>query len=91
VPVRYHFGDDPDGKLGWADPNFDDSSWPIANDGSVPSPDFFSDGMIWVRVRVPVPKEVSGPLAFASLDPVHGPGVQQFFINGVSVGQDSGA
>ena len=24
---RFHTGDDPDGKLGWADPGFDDSSW----------------------------------------------------------------
>ena len=28
--VRYHFGDDPNGKLGWADSAFDDQSWPIA-------------------------------------------------------------
>jgi hypothetical protein len=29
-PVRYHFGDDPDGKFGWAAPSFDDSTWPVA-------------------------------------------------------------
>ena len=88
--VRYHFGDDPDGKLGWADPKFDDSSWPVAEEGMTPSPDFYSDGMIWVRVRIPVLKEVSGPLVLASLDPLHGLGVQQFFVNGVSVGRDGG-
>jgi phosphoserine phosphatase RsbU/P len=26
---RFHPGDDPDGKLGWAKPDFDDSSWPL--------------------------------------------------------------
>ena len=86
--VRYHFGDDPDGRLGWAKPDFDDSSWPVARDGDVPAPAYYSDGMVWVRVRVAAPKESSGPLAFASLDALHGPGVQQFFVNGVSVGQD---
>lgn len=24
---RFHTGDDPDGKMGWADPAFDDSEW----------------------------------------------------------------
>lgn len=26
---RFHPGDDPDGKLGWAKPDLDDSSWPL--------------------------------------------------------------
>ena len=26
---RFHLGDDPDGKLGWADPAFDDSHWTL--------------------------------------------------------------
>ena len=26
---RFHLGDDPDGKLGWADPAFDDSQWTL--------------------------------------------------------------
>src|SRR5580704_16025878 len=26
---RFHTGDDPDGKLGWADPDFNDSWWPL--------------------------------------------------------------
>ncbi len=61
--VRYHFGDDPDGKLGWASPNFDDSAWPVAKDGKWPMPAFYSDGFMWVRVRVPLPSETEGPLA----------------------------
>jgi sigma-B regulation protein RsbU (phosphoserine phosphatase) len=28
-PWRFQVGDDPDGRLGWADPGFDDSAWPI--------------------------------------------------------------
>jgi hypothetical protein len=28
--VRYQFCDHPDGKVGWANPSFDDSDWPIA-------------------------------------------------------------
>jgi hypothetical protein len=60
---RYHFGDDPDGKLGWADPNFDDNSWPVATEGRWPLPAFYSDGFMWVRVRVPVPNGAAGPLA----------------------------
>jgi hypothetical protein len=64
--IRYHFGDDPDGKLGWANPNFDDSSWPIAKDGQWPMPAFYSDGFVWVRYRIPVRSDASGPLAIRS-------------------------
>ena len=46
APVRYHFGDDPDGKLGWANPSFDDSAWPIAIDGQWPMPPFYYNGFI---------------------------------------------
>jgi hypothetical protein len=86
--VRYHFGDDPDGKLGWANPNFDDSSWPIAEDGSVPPPAFYSDGMVWVRARVAASKNATGPLGIALVDLDRGAGVTQVFVNGVPVGQD---
>jgi sigma-B regulation protein RsbU (phosphoserine phosphatase) len=86
--VRYHFGDDPDGKLGWADPNFDDSSWSIAKDGSVPAAAFYSDGVVWVRARVPASKNATGPLGIALVDLDHGAGVIQVFVNGVPVGQD---
>jgi hypothetical protein len=44
--VRYHFGDDPEGRLGWANPNFDDSAWPGAKDGSWPMPPIDSDGFV---------------------------------------------
>src|ERR1700692_4778968 len=61
--VSYPFGDDPDGKLGWANPNFDDSAWPVAKDGKWPMPAFYSDGFVWVRVRVPLSSETHAPLA----------------------------
>jgi phosphoserine phosphatase RsbU/P len=67
--IRYHFGDDPDGKLGWANPNFDDSSWPLAKDGQWPMPPFYSDGFIWIRFHVPVRGDASGPLALRSAPP----------------------
>jgi hypothetical protein len=88
APVRYQFGGDPNGKLGWADPNFDDSSWPVAKDGAFPAPAFFSDGVVWVRARVTATKDATGPLGFALVDLDHGTGVIQVFVNGVLVGQD---
>jgi hypothetical protein len=65
-PVRYHFGDDPDGRLGWADPNFDDSAWPVAQQGRWPMPPFYSDGFLWLRFRIPVRSDASGLLAVRS-------------------------
>jgi len=62
TPVRYHFGDDPR----WSDPNFDDSSWRVAKDGRWPVPPFDGSGIMWVRFRVPVPADYSGPLAIGS-------------------------
>lgn len=55
--VRYHFGDNP----AWAAPSFNDSSWPIANDGW-PIPPLHSDGIVWVRMRIPVPPAPDGRL-----------------------------
>ena len=63
APVRYHFGDDPTFAAHWADPNFDDSSWPLAQNGRWPMPTMASGGVVWVRVRVPVRSDASGPLA----------------------------
>jgi hypothetical protein len=54
-------GDDPEGKLGWAKPDFDDSAWPVAADGKWPMPALKSDGFLWVRVRIPVPPSARVP------------------------------
>ncbi len=88
---RYHFGDDPDGKLGWADPNLDDSSWQVAQQGRWPMPAFYSDGFMWVRVRVPVPSGAAGPLAIRDTQnfgaTVSGfVAADEVFVNGVPVG-----
>ncbi len=54
---RFHTGDDPDGKLGWANPAFDDSKWqllrtdqPLAVQGY---PGY--SGMSWYRFQVVLP------------------------------------
>jgi len=86
--VRYHFGDDPDGHLGWANPNFDDSSWPVAKDGRWPLPPPGFGGIVWTRRRVQVPINADGPLALCVIDEhpllIEGPSVASFqiFING---------
>ncbi len=80
--LRYHYGDNSQ----WADPNFDDGSWVVAANGQVPQPPFESDGFFWVRVRIPVAAGLAGPFGVQSFDALHGPGVQQIFVNGVGVG-----
>jgi sigma-B regulation protein RsbU (phosphoserine phosphatase) len=67
--IRYHFGDDRDGKLGWANPNFDDSAWPVAKDGRWPIPPLYSDGFVWVRLHIAVRSRASLPLAVRSSPP----------------------
>jgi len=49
--VRYHFGDDPR----WADPDFDDSAWPVVQKDAFPAPPQPGDGMVWIRQRVTLP------------------------------------
>jgi hypothetical protein len=57
--VRYQFGD----NSRWADSAFDDSSWPVAQNGLVPSRSSDTNRFLWVRIRVPVPGNLNGPLA----------------------------
>jgi hypothetical protein len=85
-PLRYHFGDDPDRKLGWANPNFDDSAWPVAENGLVPSRSRDRDRFLWVRMRVPVPANLNGPLALHLDDLGVQPIAWQVFVNGQSLG-----
>lgn len=80
--VRYHFGDD----ARWADPNFDDSAWPVAQQGQWPMPPFYSDGFVWVRMRVPVRSDAAGPLAIRMLSP-RDMTAGEIFVNGSLVGQ----
>jgi len=54
---RFHTGDDTDGKLGWANPAFDDSKWQLLhadqplNEQGYPS----YGGMSWYRIQVVLP------------------------------------
>ncbi|HUB50818.1 MAG TPA: SpoIIE family protein phosphatase [Terracidiphilus sp.] len=84
--TRYQFGDDPDGVKGWASPNFDDSSWPVAQQGRWPQPAFHSDGFVWVRLLVPVRSDTAEPLALHVTDLSRAWMADEIFVNGVRVG-----
>jgi phosphoserine phosphatase RsbU/P len=93
APIRYHFGDDPSGGSRWADPAFNDSAWPVAENGNWPMPPFYSDGFIWVRFRIPVRNDASDPLAVrSSRDPFVGAApfvlADELYADGVLVGRE---
>jgi sigma-B regulation protein RsbU (phosphoserine phosphatase) len=54
---RFHTGDDPDGKLGWADSGFDDSSWKLLRSDQPWSDQGYKNytGMAWYRFQVILP------------------------------------
>ena len=56
-PLRFHLGDDSDGKLGWADPAFDDSQWTLLISSQTWSEQGYKDysGFAWYRLKVIVP------------------------------------
>jgi hypothetical protein len=85
--MRYHFGDD----AKWASPSFDDSAWPVAKDGKWPTPAFYYDGFVWVRVRVPLPSETQAPLAIRTVGSLNWKNraltaADELFVNGRPVG-----
>jgi hypothetical protein len=82
--VRYHNGD----NASWADPRFDDSAWPIAQEGQFPSPAYQSDGFFWVRTLIAVPAGTAGPLAIESKADDSFPNVQELWVNGRLIGRD---
>ena len=81
--LRYHFGDNPT----WADPQFDDGPWLVAENGQFPSPPYQSDGFFWVRAQIDVPAGAAGSLAIESqtVDPF--PNAQELWLNGRFVGR----
>ena len=79
---RFQPGDDPDGKLGWANPNFDDSAWPHSKNGRWPLPLPAPDSVEWTRARVTVPADASGSLAINVSDPYHALMSFEIFVNG---------
>src|ERR1700679_176479 len=54
---RFDTGDDPDGKLGWANPRFDDSAWKLLRSDQPWSWQGYPEysGMAWYRVQVILP------------------------------------
>jgi len=56
---RFHPGDDPDGKLGWAKPDFDDSSWPLLGSNTGWGEQGYKGytGFAWYRFKVLLPNE----------------------------------
>jgi phosphoserine phosphatase RsbU/P len=84
--IRYHFGDNPQ----WADPHFDDSAWPVARQDRWPVPALDSDGFVWVRARVAIPKNASEPLEVRiGINGAH-PAAAELFVNGRLVGAEGG-
>jgi hypothetical protein len=56
---RFQTGDDPDGKLGWAKPDFDDSSWPLLSSNTGWGEQGYQgySGFAWYRFKVFFPDE----------------------------------
>ena len=85
---RFHTGDDPNGKLGWADPAFDDSSWKLLRSDQPVNKQGYPgySGMAWYRFRVILPAH-HPPLA------LYIPGIgtsYQVFAGGQLIGQLGG-
>ncbi|HUB50816.1 MAG TPA: SpoIIE family protein phosphatase [Terracidiphilus sp.] len=57
--VRFHTGDDPDGKLGWSEPEFDDSAWPLISSTTDWSAQGYKgySGFAWYRFKVILPRD----------------------------------
>ncbi len=81
--VRFHLGDAPDSTKGWANPNFDDSSWPVAPQDLWPEPAFESDGFVSVRFQAPVRSDTAEPLALHIASLSHRWNADEVFVNGI--------
>jgi sigma-B regulation protein RsbU (phosphoserine phosphatase) len=85
---RFHTGDDPDGKLGWSDPRFDDSQWPLIRSDQPWDGQGYPGyrGMAWYRFQVVLPAH-HPPLALF-IPVIYGN--YQVFAGGRLVGQLGG-
>jgi phosphoserine phosphatase RsbU/P len=86
APVRYESGDDPR----FADPAYDDTNWTASSDGRWSLPEFDTEGIVWVRMRVTVPPGANGPLAMQTAVSGAHPVAEQVFVNGRLVGGEGG-
>ncbi len=80
VQWRFHTGDDP----GWANPAFDDRSWPLLYANKSWSQQGYAGyhGFAWYRVHIHLP----APGLTLALAPVHIDNAYQLFVNGTLVG-----
>ena len=85
--ARYHHGDDPR----WADSAFDDSAWPALQMDMLPPPPKYSDGVVWVRERMPRPNAEAGVAlrreikVFNTYSPTFS---EEFWVDGQRLGND---
>jgi hypothetical protein len=79
---HFHLGDDPDGKLGWAQPGFDDSKWErlVADGGDAGHPGY--NGYAWYRRKIALDPADKNPLALYL--PAYQ--VEEVYWNGIKVG-----
>ena len=58
--MRFHLGDDPDGRLGWADPAFNDSQWTLLRSDLPWGAQGYKGygGFAWYRFKVAVPAQL---------------------------------
>lgn len=89
-PARYHFGGDSNGSEGWANPSFDDSGWPVAQQDRWPQPPFYSGGFIWVRIPVTVRSDTAEPLALRISSLSHFWNADEVLVSGVRLGSHGG-
>jgi hypothetical protein len=86
--ARFHTGDDPSGNLGWAEPDFDDSSWPLIHiDRPWTAQGFQSDsGFAWYRFQMVVPPDHSQLAIYEPENWI----CYEIFINGHRIAQYGG-
>jgi phosphoserine phosphatase RsbU/P len=96
-PWRFQVGDDPDGRLGYADAGFDDSAWPTLTLGKSLSEQGFDSytGYGWYRLRLQPQQlaQFNDPAGNPQLDLLlTGFSVGQFtaYVNGVESGHTHG-
>ncbi len=93
-PWRFHVGDDPDGKLGWAGPTLDDSAWPtvtLSKPTSEQGIEIYS-GYAWYRMHLSREQlEGLGPAPWKLLVESNSVGQLDLYVNGKEVGHTRGA
>lgn len=87
-PTKFHPGDDPGGKLGWASPNYDDSSWTLMNSDKGWNVQGYENltGFAWYRFYVALPPQHRRLALYI-------PGIDtsyEVYANGEKIGQMGG-